>query len=194
MHNPVDRPSLTYPVGMQIVEMTAENGTLSLLTGVEGAASRMGHALVLGFDDWRADVEFRGETPVSVRVEIELSSLAVVDASGGLKPLSDGDRRAIVRNALDTLRVDDHPKAEFVSSAVTAVGGGYEVQGSVSVAGAEAPMTAQVSAVDAGAHWNISGTAEIRHSELGISPYSTMLGALKVSDAAQLEFTAAMDK
>ena len=179
---------------MQTVELGPENGTLTLSTGVEGSAARMGHALTLEFEDWRATVDFNGETPVAVDLTIHVASLQVVRASGGLKPLSDGDRRAIVKNAVGVLDAERQPTASFTSTSLVPAGQEYTLSGTATIAGVDSAAEVRVVAADAGDHWNVTAETTIRHSDFGLKPYSTMLGALRVSDAVQIVCEAAIGK
>ncbi len=179
---------------MQTVELGPENGSLTLSTGVEGSAARMGHALTLEFDDWRAEVGFDGDAPVAVNITIDVASLRVVKGSGGLKPLSDGDRRAIVKNALGVLDAKRQPVATFGSTSLDADAQAYVLTGTATIAGVEKAVEAHVTADDEGDHWSVAAEATIRHSDFGLKPYSTMLGALRVADEVQIGFEAAIGK
>lgn len=44
---------------MSTVELSQENGTLHLHTGVAGRAARMGHNLLIAVEAWNANVEFK---------------------------------------------------------------------------------------------------------------------------------------
>jgi hypothetical protein len=47
------------------VNLDQSDGTLTLLTGVTGAASRMGHRLTIAVESWRIEVEEADGQPVS---------------------------------------------------------------------------------------------------------------------------------
>ena len=107
------------------------DGSLTLHTGVAGSAARMGHSLIIVVDDWSATVTLARGTPRSVRLTADLTSLRVESGSGGIKPLSDGDREAIRGNALRTLHADQHPQVTFESSSIRAQGVGLAVEGTL---------------------------------------------------------------
>ena len=103
------------------------DGSLTLRTGVAGSAARMGHSLIIVVDDWSATVNLARGTPRSVRLTADLTSLRVESGSGGIKPLSDGDREAIRGNALLALHADQHPEVTFESSSIR--GAGHRARG-----------------------------------------------------------------
>ncbi|MCU1673260.1 MAG: S-adenosyl-L-methionine-dependent methyltransferase [Frankiales bacterium] len=88
-----------------------EQGSLLLRTVVEGKAARTGHELTLLVTSWECRTEVDGDTPVSVELRAQLPSLEVLNGEGGVKPLSDRDKRSIKDNALRTLKADRNPQS-----------------------------------------------------------------------------------
>ena len=60
----------------------------------------------------RADVN-EDLSPAGLTVQIDMGSLIVREGTGGLKPLTDRDRREIAVTARKTLGADRHPEATF---------------------------------------------------------------------------------
>jgi polyisoprenoid-binding protein YceI len=163
------------------------DGSLTLHTGVAGSAARMGHSLVIVVDDWSASIALNRSTPRSVRLTAELASLRVESGSGGIKPLSEGDREAIRANALHALHAEQHPRVTFESSSVRVRGDGLAVEGTLTVAGAPQPLAAVVGLDRAKGQVRARCSVALAQSEFGVTPYSTMLGQLRVADSVRVE-------
>jgi len=167
-----------YPDGM---DLTA--GTVRIRTGVAGSAARMGHRLVIAVDDWSATVDLRRGEPTAVRFRASLRSLRVESGRGGVTPLTPVDKQVIVRNAAKVLNSADHPEVTFVSSEVTAVAGGYEVSGELTIRAATRSLTTTVEVADGRAGASIP----VLQTDFCIKPYSLMLGQLKVEDEVSVD-------
>ena len=158
------------------------NGTLTLHTGVEGRAARMGHALTIAVGDWEATAFLDGDVLSSFELRARLGSLLVLTGEGGLKPLSDKDRAAIRDNALETLRADSHPDVVFTSTSVSSTDGGYDVAGDLSVSGRSRPASTRLQVRESDGRLRVTGEVAVVQTEHGITPYSSMMGGLKVRD------------
>ena len=152
------------------------NGSLTVKTGKEGAAAKMGHDLVIGVNSWEATIE-GGDSP-SIKLTCDPSSLAVVDGSGGAKPLSDGDKGDI-KKSIDK-KVLGSSQISFTSSEVT----DSAAKGDLSIAGksssVDVPLTVN--------NGTISGSITLSQKDFGIKQFSAMMGALKVKDQVTVEF------
>ena len=179
---------------VKTLDLGPQSGTLTLHTGVEGKAAKMGHNLTIAIDDWSAQASFDGDIPTAVRLRAGLASLHVVQGEGGLKPVSDKDAQSIRDNALGTLKATSHPDVTFASTAVRAVPGGYALEGELSIAGTTRATTVEVSVADDGDHWTVTGGAPVVQSEYGVKPYSTMMGALRVRDRVDVRVEASVPK
>ena len=166
------------------------DGSLTLHTGVAGSAARIGHSLVLVVDKWSATVALNRESPRSVRLSADLTSLRVESGSGGIKPLSDGDREAIRANALRALHAEQHPQVSFETSSIRAQGHGIAVEGPLTVAGSTCPLATVVALHRATGTVRAHGAVTVLQSEFGVTPYSAMLGQLRVADEVRVEFEA----
>jgi len=149
-------------------------------------AASVGHDLVIELTRWSAELTAAGEaTGSSLVAKLDLNSLSVREGTGGIKPLTDRDRRDIAFNARKQLSADRYPEAVFTSSSVSPDDkGGGAVDGILTLLGVDRPL--RLSIVDEGAG-RYRGTARVVQSEYGIKPYSAMLGALKVRDAIEVE-------
>jgi hypothetical protein len=89
------------------------NGELTLLTGRQGVGSKVGHDLTIRVGRWSAQATVDGSSVFDLRVVADLTSLEVVSGEGGLKPLTDKDRKTILSNAAESLKAGAHPELVF---------------------------------------------------------------------------------
>jgi polyisoprenoid-binding protein YceI len=162
-----------------------ERGRIVLLTTRDGLAAQAGHDLTIEITQWSAELEVADDlSPASLTVRLDMNSLVVREGKGGVKPLTDRDRREIAVTARKLLRTERYPKAEFTASSFDqdrgGGGGGGAVQGTLSLAGSDRPVRLEV-ARNGGGEYHATGS--VRQSDFGIKPYTAFLGVLKVSDA-----------
>ena len=165
-----------------------ENGTLTVLTGRTGAAAKAGHDLLIDVTAWRATVEV-GEDPAltSIALDVDGGSLRVREGTGGMQPLGPDDKRSIQASIDDEIL--HRQEISFRSTAVDAAPGGdrLTVRGDLTLVGATAPVSFDL--IVAGGT-GITGSAVVRQSDWGITPYSALFGALKVIDEVEVAIDA----
>lgn len=165
--------------------MGAGTGRLLLRTGRQGFAGAAGHDLEIEATRWSGRVVVAEDVAAStVEITIDLGSLRVNSGTGGMKPLSERDKREIVGNARRQLGADAHPEARFVSTEVRPNGSGAELTGDLTLAGVVRPVRLIIT--DLGGD-RYRSTGAVVQSEFGIKPYSAMMGALKVADRVTVE-------
>jgi YceI-like domain len=160
-----------------------DNATLEVRTAREGVVARAGHDLVLTVTGWEATVELADEPRIAL--DADPRSLRVREATGGVKPLTDGDRREIGDN-IDRKVLGGRPIA-FRSTAVRRDGDRLVVDGELRLAGRSAPITAELLV---GTDGEVRGSIPLAQSRWGIKPYRAFMGALKVSDEVVVEVVA----
>ncbi len=172
-------------------ELGPGNGRVLVKTGRQGLAARVGHDLTLEITRWSAHVTVpaAGETSDSVTVtaELDLSSLAVREGTGGAKPLSDKDRRDIEKQAGKIL--GGGAVARFTSTRVfrsASAAGGGAIEGTLVLNGVSKALRLEVAAGSEEGRYR--GSAVIQQSDFGITPYSGFFGALKLRDEVNVEF------
>jgi YceI-like domain len=174
-------------------EFGPASGRVLVKTGRAGLAARAGHDLTLEFTDWQARVTTPGDgdggvADATVTADLGLGSLAVREGTGGAKPLTDRDRRDIQGQARKIL--GDPAAASFASARVipsssagsTANGA---VEGTLTLRGTSRPVRLQVISPAPG---QFRGSAAIRQTDFGITPYSGFFGTLKLKDEVTVEF------
>ena len=161
-----------------------DSASLQVKTYREGMAARVGHDLVFEVTRWEATVNIAGDaTGSTVALKADSRSLEVREASGGVKPLTDGDRDEILQN-IDDKVLREQPIA-FRSSAVRLVDGDQRlaVEGDLTMAGSTRPLGVRL---DIGADGRVTGTVRLLQSDWGIRPYRGLMGALKVRDEVEV--------
>ncbi|MBA3747917.1 MAG: YceI family protein [Solirubrobacterales bacterium] len=156
------------------------NGSLQVKTGKEGAAAKMGHNLVLGVNSWEATVE-GGDSP-SISLTADPESVEVISGEGGAKPLSDKDKGEIKKSI--TKKVLGGSQITFRSTSVEDNGAQMLAKGDLSIAGKSNSVSVPLS-VSGG---KISGSLSLSQKDFAIKQFSTMMGALKVSDQVEVVF------
>ncbi|MEO7836828.1 MAG: YceI family protein [Acidimicrobiales bacterium] len=164
-----------------------ENGKLTVSTYVGGMGAKMGHDLVLEAARWRGTVTVDPADPSATTVEVTVdpTSLQILQASGGLKALSDKDKGEIASNSNKTLNTSKHSEIAFRSTGVSGSAPKLKLTGDLTIAGQTRPVTLDVDVQDVAGEARISGKTAVVQSEFGVKPYSK-LGALKVKDHVDL--------
>jgi polyisoprenoid-binding protein YceI len=160
------------------------NGTLWVRTGRTGAAAKAGHNLLIDVTAWQATIE-AGEHPaeVSIVLDVDATSLRVREGTGGMQALGDDDKASIEQTIDDD--VLERKDVTFRSTAVQTADGGsrLSVQGELTLVGNTGPIAFDLTVGDDG---GLSGSVVVKQSDWGITPYSTLFGALKVVDEVEV--------
>jgi polyisoprenoid-binding protein YceI len=167
-------------------ELGTKQGRIVLHTFRDGLAAQAGHDLTIEVGRWSGVLTLNDDlSPAGLDARIDLNSLIVREGTGGLKPLTDRDRREIAVTARKTLAVDRHPEATFTATDFKpdSAGGGL-ITGTFTLAGAARPLQLQVSKTGPDRY---HATGSVVQSQHGIKPYSGFLGALKVRDAVEVD-------
>jgi len=136
----------------------------------------MGHDLTFRIRDWECVTQLEDRTPVSVELTLHLASLEVLRGDGGMKPLTEGDKKKVLAGASKTL---GNGPSRFTASKVT---GRYMLHGLLDLHGVQRAQVVRVAVAEVGDAVRITGSARVRQSQHGIVPYTQMMGALHVAD------------
>ena len=163
-----------------------DSGRVVIKTGRAGLAARAGHDLTIEITRWSATVTVpaEGVAAAEVTAELDLGSLAVLEGTGGAKPLSDKDRRDILNTAGKIL---GRGTARFTSSRIIPAASGGAIEGTLTLNGATRPVRLQLVSGGPGQY---RGTATVRQTDHGITPYTGFFGALKLKDEVTVEVEA----
>jgi polyisoprenoid-binding protein YceI len=185
-------------------ELGPGSGRVLVKTGREGLAARAGHDLTMEIAQWTAHVTMPadgGIAAATVTAELDLGSLTVRTGTGGAKPLTDRDRRDIQGTARKIL--GPAPKATFTSSRVIPSSSGPSpgsspgpssggtIEGTITVHGTSRPVRLRVTSP---APDQYQGSAPVRQSDFGITPYSGFFGTLKLRDEVTVEFEVTIER
>jgi len=169
-------------------QLGPENGTIIARVYREGAGAKVGHDLILEALRWSATVATQ-EGPSQVDATVDAGSLVVREGTGGVKPLTDKDRKDIQARMKDqVLHVDQYPEIKFHSTEIGGEGGQLDVRGDLSLAGSTQPVAFPVTVERSNGSVRLRGTATIKQTLWGIKLYRAFLGALKVKDDVEVEF------
>jgi polyisoprenoid-binding protein YceI len=162
-----------------------DKGRITLRTSRDGLVAQAGHDLIIDAARWSGELVVGADlAPASLEVKVDLGALVVRDGTGGIKPLSDRDKREIAVSARKILSADRYPQATFTAVSFEPSGDAGVVAGTLVLAGQSRPARLEVSQTAPG-HYH--ATTTIRQTDFGIKPYSAFLGSLKVADAVQVE-------
>ena len=95
-------------------------GRLTLRTYRSGLAAQAGHDLTIEVTRWSGELDGDDRAPRRLEAQIDMGSLQIREGIGGVKPLTDRDRREIAATARKQLEADRYPEATFVAGAVRA--------------------------------------------------------------------------
>jgi polyisoprenoid-binding protein YceI len=172
-------------------EVGPQSGRLLVRTARTGVGARAGHDLTLEVTRWWGNVAVDVASPAdcAVTVEVEVESIEVREGTGGLRPLTDGDRVEIGRTLRDKiLQISRYPTITFRSTRVTGTPEEFFIDGELTITGVTEPVTVRGTLTDGRAR----GSATVTQSTWGIKPYSAFFGALRLRDEVEVEFDVAL--
>jgi polyisoprenoid-binding protein YceI len=163
-----------------------DRGRIVLHTFRDGLAAQAGHDLTIEVGRWSGELTLNDDlSPAALDLQVDMGSLIVREGTGGLKPLSDRDRREIAVTARKTLAADRHPEATFTAAEFQPdSGGGGLIKGTLTLAGRARPLELRVRQTGPDQY---HATGQVVQSEHGIKPYSGFLGALRVRDTVDVD-------
>ncbi len=174
---------MTVPAGS--TKLGPDGDRLVLRTARDGMAASAGHDLTIEITRWSGELTVGDDgNPSALAARIDMTSLVAREGTGGLKPLTDKDRRDIVSNVRKVLEADRFPEATFGDATFKPGAGGGTITGTLTLHGQSRPVTLQVSETGPDRY---RATGTVVQSEFGIKPYSGFFGALKVRDAVDVE-------
>jgi polyisoprenoid-binding protein YceI len=159
-----------------------DRGRILLRTFRDGLAAQAGHDLTIEATRWSGELVVNDDLSLaSLEVRIDLGALVVREGTGGVKPLTDRDRREMAVTARKVLGTDQHPEAVFAADSFRpAADGGGEISGTFTLRGQSRPLRLQVKQTGTDRY---HAETQVVQSDYGIKPYTAFLGALRVRDA-----------
>jgi polyisoprenoid-binding protein YceI len=181
---------LTRDIGVGEWSLDGSDGDLLIRTGVGGPAAAMGHRLTLAMRQWRVTVQWDADGPVGANLVVEVGSLQVVRGEGGVTPLSGPEKILVRSNALRSLNAKRYPRIMFVTNDIEKTDDGYRLTGTLTIHDTSRAQVVDLRTDDQGGNWWLSSETTLRQTEFGITPYSQLLGSLKVADNVVVAFSA----
>ena len=167
-----------------------DTGRIMLRTGRDGLVAHAGHDLTIEMTVWSGELTMGDHgIPNGLEVRVRIDSLTVREGTGGIKGLTDRDRREIAHTARKLLGSNRHPEAIFAATQFKPADGGGVIEGTCTLTGASQPLRLEVTETGPDRY---RLTTTVVQSAYGIRPYSAFLGTLKVRDAVDVEVTADM--
>lgn len=167
---------------------TQKDADCRVYTFKDGLLSAIAHDLEIRlerfqieWDDARTKIEARFELP-SLRV-----AHAMKDGAPNASALSDRDKRKIESNMHEeVLEARRHPEAKFVSTEIEQRDGRTMVRGTLELHGRTSRVEAEVRRE--GERW--VGEATLHQPDFGITPYSAMMGTLRIKPDVRVKISA----
>jgi hypothetical protein len=161
-------------------DLGPDTAELRILTRREGLAARAGHDLVLVVTSWRATLAL--EPGGALELTADGGSLEVRSGSGGVKPLSDRDRRDILRNV--DAKVLRGAAIAYRATLTERGDAQLRFEGRLRIGDAEQPADVTVELAGGG---RFHARHELRQTAFAIKPYSGLMGTLKLADEVAVE-------
>ncbi len=167
-------------------QLGTDRGRILLHTFRDGLAAQAGHDLTIEVGRWSGALTVNEDlSPSGLEVQVDMGSLIVREGTGGLRPLTDRDRREIAVTARKVLGAGRHPDARFVAGDFKPSGDGEGlITGTLTLAGQARPLSLQVRRTGPDRY---HASAQVIQSQHGIRPYTGFLGALRVRDAVDVD-------
>ena len=166
-------------------QLGPDRGRIVLRTFRDGLAAQAGHDLTIEATRWSGELGVNDElSPAGLEVRVDLGALVVREGTGGVKPLTDRDRREIAVTMRKVLGAGQHPEAVFAADKFRPdADGGGEISGTLTLRGQARPLRLQVKQTGTGRY---HAETQVVQSNYGIKPYTAFLGALRVRDAVDV--------
>ena len=150
--------------------------------------AKLAHDLILTPKQWSGTLNVDADNPAasSATLKIDARSIEIVEAVGGMKSLSDKDRRDIGKNIDEkVLQTSKFPELKFASTSVSGSEPNFNAAGNMTIVGNTRPANVAI---------NVNGTqvvakTTISQKDFGIKPFSAMMGAIKLRDDVEFELT-----
>ena len=150
--------------------------------------AKLAHDLILTASRWHGTMNVDADNPAasSASLNIDATSLEIVEAVGGMKGLSDKDRRDIGKNIDEkVLESGKYGQLTFESTSVSGSEPNFNVAGNMTIVGTSRPANLAVNVNGS----TVTAKTSISQRDFGIKPFSAMMGAIKLRDDVDFELT-----
>jgi polyisoprenoid-binding protein YceI len=182
-----------------IYRIDSQSSEIRLLVYRDGVLSTFGHNHVVSLKDFTGTIHLRPKLAQSrVELEIRVDRLVVDDAAirrqegpDFANEPSNDDITATRTNMLSDALLNAR---QFPTIKVTGTSGPVDAKNSamldlaVQLAGQEIKLTLPATLKLEGNHLEASGTVALSHKQLGLKPFSALLGSLRVAEQMKLKY------
>jgi polyisoprenoid-binding protein YceI len=150
--------------------------------------AKLAHDLILSPSQWSGTMNVDADNPAasSASLSIDARSIQILEAVGGMKSLSDKDRRDIGKNIDEkVLDTGKFPTLTFESTSVSGSEPNFNVAGNMTIKGTSRPVNVALSVNGS----QVAARTSISQKDFGIKPFSAMMGAIKLRDDVEFELT-----
>lgn len=186
------------PAGVQRRRIDPARSSITIRVFRGGALAAAGHNHVIASRALEGEVDRAPQlerSRVSLRIPVGLLSIdePALRAAAGAEfaaEVPESAREGTRRNLLGPALLDGErfPRIELDSTRVVAAPGGARLTLRARVRGVESSFEVPVTLESWGVELVASGEVELRQSQLGLTPFSVMMGALQVQDAMRVQF------
>jgi polyisoprenoid-binding protein YceI len=184
--------------GVELYQVDAEHSQLTLLVYREGPLAALGHNHVIAVHGLEGSVHWYPDPArCSLAVRFAVAALGVDEPE--LRAAAGPDFTTVVNEAARAgtqhnmlgprlLDAEHYPEITLVSEAVRGSAAEPRIALRVYVAGHDALLDVPVQLQRDATGLRATGELELRQTALGLTPFSVMLGALRVADALHVQF------
>ena len=149
--------------------------------------AKLAHDLVLVATQWNGTLNVDGDPGAcTATLSVDPSSIDIVGASGGVKGLSDKDRRDIAKNINEkVLETSKYSELRFETTSVSGSEPNLKAAGTMTIKGTTRPVDVDLNVQGT----SVTATTSISQKDFGIKPFSAMMGAIKLRDDVDFELT-----
>jgi polyisoprenoid-binding protein YceI len=197
--SPLSAPTPTAPAARtERYHVDAAASELRVLVYRAGVMASLGHNHVIinrGLSGWvtlaapRSATVFALTVPVADFV-VDDSEARRAEGENFSETVADDAKSGTARNMLGPAVLDaaDHPAVTVRSVTIAETPTGFEANVAIEAAGHESQLTVPFTLDRASGRLSATGELTVRQSALGLTPFSILLGALRVEDAIGLKF------
>jgi hypothetical protein len=193
-----DVPAPAARTGHNVYVLDPQASEIRVLVYRAGPLARLGHNHVIALHPDRGWVDDAASMPgSSLMLRVPLATAVVDDADkrreeGADFPgdIPDDARAGTAKNMLGEALLDaaHHPDMIIRSSALGAQGGKFMADLIITLAGRDVPLRAGFTLDRSAGTLTATGEFKLLQSQLGLQPFSVMMGALQVQDQVGVKF------
>ncbi len=149
--------------------------------------AKLAHDLTLKATRWSGTLNVDGSPAgCSATLSVDAGSIEIVEARGGVKSLSDKDRRDIDKNINEkVLETGKYSELMFESSSCGGSEPNFKAAGNMTIKGTTRPVNVDINVNGS----TVTARTSISQRDFGIKPFSAMMGAIKLRDDVDFELT-----